>query len=149
MKRRKALTTERKSDVIDYLKEFVEQIKIRLELECVILYGSRARGDYQPHSDIDLMVIGNFDKPFFDRADYIYEKYNWNWGMDVLCYTPEEFEVQFKKGVVSALDSIYEGICIYGESFFKKYRDKLKILKSRGLRKDPPVWILPKSMTLD
>lgn len=29
------------------------------EVEQVILYGSRARGDYHPGSDIDLMLIGS------------------------------------------------------------------------------------------
>ena len=55
----------------------------------------------------------------------------------------------FLEGIVSILDAIDEGICLLGREFFKRYKKKINNLKSKGLRKEPPVWILPKSMAID
>jgi predicted nucleotidyltransferase len=45
------------------------------QLECVVLYGSYARGDYDEYSDIDIMVLVDIDrqnlKPYSDAlCDY-------------------------------------------------------------------------------
>lgn len=113
------------------------------------MFGSRARKDFFPHSDIDLMFIGNFKEKFINRPKKIYEKYDYNLGLDAFCYTPQEFDKMFNEGVVSNLDAIDEGICLLGHDFFVKYKKKIEYLKNEGLRKDPPVWILPDSMTIE
>jgi len=38
-------------------KKIVKQLSIVEDLKAIILYGSFARGDYGPRSDIDLMLI--------------------------------------------------------------------------------------------
>lgn len=134
--------------IMEYLSEFIKEIEHYYPLNCVILFGSQARGDFKPYSDIDLIFVGEFKEKFTKRGDIIYEKHNWKWGLDAFCYTPQEFDDMFSMGIVSILDAIDEGICLLGEDFFKEYKAKLKILKNRGLRKDPPVWILPKSMKI-
>ena len=48
-----------------------------------------ARGDVGSWSDVDLIVVKT-DKKFLDRLDEIYE--DADVAMDVLVYTPEEFE---------------------------------------------------------
>jgi hypothetical protein len=128
--------------LIDFLKE-------NYDLNCVILFGSRARGDFQPHSDVDLIIVGDFDQKFFDRGDPVRENYVDKEALDIFCYTPEEYREMFFKGVVSILDSIDEGIPLFGKDYFEDYGMKLKKLKRRGLKKDAPVWILPKSMTIE
>lgn len=45
--------------LLEYEKDIVSELKI-LNVHTVILYGSRARGDYNSHSDVD--VIGFIDK---------------------------------------------------------------------------------------
>lgn len=55
----------------------------------------------------------------------------------------------FYEGVVSILDAVDHGICLYGSRFFKEYEEKLEYLKDKGLRREPPVWILPSEMSLD
>ena len=134
--------------IVEYLSELIKEIKNIYSLNCAILFGSQARGDFVPYSDIDLIFIGDFKEKFTKRGDMIYKKHNWKWGLDAFCYTPQEFDDMFSMGIVSILDAIDEGICLLGEDFFKEYKAKLKILKNRGLRKDPPVWILPKSMKI-
>jgi predicted nucleotidyltransferase len=134
------------SKLITQLREFSETIKDRYNLICVFLFGSQARGDASLHSDIDLIVVGEFREKFIHRGMEFYEALNLEYPIDVFCYTPEEFQDLFFRGVISALDAIDEGICLFGNDFFQKYRKKLAKLKKLGLKKDPPVWILPNNM---
>ncbi|MHA1336454.1 MAG: hypothetical protein ACTSPW_12010 [Promethearchaeota archaeon] len=124
---------DKNNELILKLKEFIKIIKNKYQLKCVILFGSRARGDY-------------LDEKFINRGLEFYENLKIEKAIDVFCYTPEEFKEMFLRGIVSILDAIDEGICLYGKEFFQEYRQKLKILKEFGLRKDPPVWILPKNI---
>ncbi len=101
------------------------------------------------HSDVDLIFVGDFKELFVKRGAVIYEKFDFRVGLDAFCYTPKEFEKMFQEGIVSILDAIDEGICLLGREFFKIYKKKINTLKSKGLRKEPPVWILPKSMAID
>jgi len=140
---------KKNKDLIKYLQYFVEKIRKDYDLSCVILFGSQARGDFSQHSDIDLIIVGEFREKYINRGLDIYEKFKGGYGLDLFCYTPEEFNSMFFRGVVSILDSIDEGICLYGEDFFKSYKNKLIKLKEKGLKKDPPVWILPDSMTIE
>ncbi len=135
--------------LIQKLKDFINEIKNNFGIRCAILFGSQARGDFLPYSDIDLIVIGNFKEKFINRGINIYKKFESNQSIDVFCYTPEEFETMFFKGVVSILDGLDEGICLFGEEFFDNYHTKLLKLKKLGLKKDPPIWILPKTMIID
>ncbi|MGQ4873140.1 MAG: nucleotidyltransferase domain-containing protein [Promethearchaeota archaeon] len=137
---------DKNNELILKLKEFIKIIKNKYQLKCVILFGSRARGDYLDYSDIDLIVVGQFTEKFINRGLEFYENLKIEKAIDVFCYTPEEFKEMFLRGIVSILDAIDEGICLYGKEFFQEYRQKLKILKEFGLRKDPPVWILPKNI---
>ena len=139
----------RNKELINYLKQFVKKMEEYYTLECVILFGSQARGDFKPYSDIDLIIVGDFKEKFIDRGKYFYEKHNYIVGLDAFCYNPQEFNEMFNKGTVSILDAIDEGICILGPNFFNDYKEKLIKLKKIGLKKDPPVWILPKSMSIE
>lgn len=136
-------------ELINYLKHFIKKMEEFYTLECVILFGSQARSDFKPYSDIDLIIVGDFKEKFIDRGKFFHEKHNYIVGLDAFCYNPQEFNKMFNKGTVSILDAIDEGICILGSNFFNHYKEKLIKLKKIGLKKDPPVWILPKSMFLE
>ncbi|TDA67549.1 MAG: nucleotidyltransferase domain-containing protein [Clostridia bacterium] len=45
-------------EVIEVISRYVREIEVQgIEVEKVLLFGSRARGDSRPESDIDLLVI--------------------------------------------------------------------------------------------
>jgi len=77
-------------------ERIVDRIKEKFEPEKVILFGSRARGDYLKDSDYDLMVISRRFKGSDFRARIIksYELIDEPINIDILCYTPEEFKEQ-------------------------------------------------------
>lgn len=43
--------------------KIVELLKKKYNLVAVILFGSRARGDFKPWSDYDLLIIADFTEP--------------------------------------------------------------------------------------
>lgn len=80
--------------------------------EKAILFGSSARGDIDSKSDIDLIIIKKTDKPFLKRLEEFYAEINPNIAMDILVYTPEEFE-DLKTKNPFIFRAISEGKIIY------------------------------------
>ncbi len=126
-----------------YLRVFVNEIQDIQELQCVILFGSQAREDYTPDSDLDLLIIGYFQKKFINRGVKIQDKYEGEPQLDVFFYTPKEFHKMFFEVIDSILDSIDHGICLMGHTFFNKYKNLLKELKERRLKRGSSGWQLP------
>ncbi|MFX1502073.1 MAG: nucleotidyltransferase domain-containing protein [Promethearchaeota archaeon] len=137
------------ADLKNYLSKLSNIITKNVPLKCVILFGSRARNDFLENSDLDMIFVGDFTEDFINRSTIIYEHYNLPLGLDAFCYRVSEFNKMFFEGVVSILDAIDHGICVFGYDFYKDYKEKLEKLKKKGLKRDPPVWILPESMYLD
>jgi predicted nucleotidyltransferase len=62
-----------------------------LHPERIGLFGSRARGDAQPDSDVDLMVEMESAWPFYERAKLVYRLFHpRHWSINVVVYTPNE-----------------------------------------------------------
>ena len=55
------------------LEEAVDRLRSRYRLHAVVLFGSRARGDWGPWSDYDLLVVADFDAPYLERIGEIME----------------------------------------------------------------------------
>jgi predicted nucleotidyltransferase len=73
----------------------------------IVLFGSHARGDADPESDLDLFVEMDSDKRPPERAIEIDQAFGLrDWPMDLFVYTPEEVE-RFR-GVIGTLVSIVE-----------------------------------------
>ncbi|MHA1268423.1 MAG: nucleotidyltransferase domain-containing protein [Candidatus Helarchaeota archaeon] len=124
------------------LSNFISKIVKEMTIKCIILFGSRARGDFKQYSDVDLIIIGNFSERFLDRSLKLTEKNNSPYNFEIFCYTEQEFKSMFKRGNVIILDAIYEGIPLYGKEFFKIYKDQMNLLIEKGLKRSKCTWIL-------
>lgn len=102
---------DRKKSLIQELEKFARMISKDYPLRKMILFGSQATGKTHPDSDVDIMIIS---KKFegvrrLDRAPDLYMKWNLNYPVDILCYTPEEFNRKKKLfGVVR--QAVQEGL---------------------------------------
>lgn len=74
-----------------------------------MLFGSFASGEISSSSDIDLIVVKKTDKRFLDRLDEFYE--DTDVAMDILVYTPEEFEQIRRRSFIKK--AFEEGIIIH------------------------------------
>ena len=62
----------------------------------IILFGSSARGDADLQSDIDVIVVYRTEKRFMDRLRELYESWSLPKPVDILAYTPDEYEKMLK-----------------------------------------------------
>ena len=62
------------------------------QTEKIILFGSLAKGQVSEWSDLDLVIIQQTDLPFLERSRQVLRLLRPQVGLDVLIYTPEEFE---------------------------------------------------------
>jgi predicted nucleotidyltransferase len=87
--------------------------KAGIKAEKIILFGSRARGDELKTSDYDIIVVSeSFEGvPFPRRLMDIEENYSGNEPIEVLAYTPNEFESMKKKSYV-VKGAVEEGVSI-------------------------------------
>lgn len=91
------------------LERIVNRLKSDPSVRLVLLFGSLARGDARDHSDIDLIVVKETEKRFLDRLDEFYD--DAREAMDVLVYTPQEFEEMKERPFVKM--ALKEGKILY------------------------------------
>mgnify|MGYP001595219531 CR=1 FL=1 len=81
---------ERRKEILEALRSFVKELKEKLPIREVFLYGSFATGNIHEGSDIDLVIIGDFKERFVERIGKILEMTDLP--IEPLVYTPEEFK---------------------------------------------------------
>ncbi len=75
------------------LREMVRRLVEAIDPDRIILFGSRARGDAAPDSDVDLLVIKDSSEPPHKRSIPAYRALGGlSTPTDVLWRTPEEVE---------------------------------------------------------
>lgn len=83
--RRRALL---EAEVKRYLTVLAEQYRPQK----VLLFGSMAGGETGEWSDLDLVIIKETDRRFLDRTKEVMQLLRPRVGVDILVYTPAEFE---------------------------------------------------------
>lgn len=96
----------------DFKKEIVGTF-LRFAPEKIVLFGSHARGNADELSDIDLIVVYPTGKRFMERLKELYLAWNVPVSVDILAYTPEEFQSMiecssFIRQAVEAGEVLYE-----------------------------------------
>lgn len=94
------------------LHRLLQQV-LRYHPQRVYVFGSYARGEQDSLSDVDLVIIKETDRPFFERIKEALSFIEEHGAIDLLVYTPAEFE--HMKDVQNAFIELLleEGICIY------------------------------------
>jgi len=95
------------------LSDWVPRIVEALRPEKVILFGSAARGEAGEGSDIDLTVIAASEASFFDRIGQVMDLYRGEREINVLVYTPEEWQRMRAEGRRFLERMVAEGVVLY------------------------------------
>jgi predicted nucleotidyltransferase len=93
-------------------ERLLDQLK-KYNPEKVILFGSQARGSSDSYSDIDVIIIKKTKKPFLDRVKDVIRIIKPNYAIDILVYTPEEFQQMTTRGNSFLEHVLKEGSVIY------------------------------------
>lgn len=98
---------------ISHLKERIIETFRPFDPQMIVLFGSMARSDHDEASDIDLIIVYETDKRFLDRLEELYMSWNIPKAVDILAYTPSEYESMaaesgFLQKVLSEGQVIYE-----------------------------------------
>lgn len=75
------------------LAQAVEILSGLDQVERVSLFGSYARGRGDLFTDLDMLIVMKTDQAFVDRLRTLYSLLALPVDADLVCYTPEEFEV--------------------------------------------------------
>ena len=103
------------------IKQYVNEIKqiYGTHLRQIILYGSYARGDFRPDSDIDIMILLDLSdlelKAYSQKLSYMTYDFNMDYNIDIKQIAKSE--AHFNKWIVNYpfYSNIHrEGVILYG-----------------------------------
>jgi len=94
---KKTETESRQALLQRELDYFVKRILKNYGPEKILLFGSFAKGDAGPVSDLDVVILKETDRNFWDRLKDVSKFCSRKVGMDVLVYTPAEFDKLLKE----------------------------------------------------
>lgn len=82
------------------LTKCVDHLSSMPDVKKIILFGSYASGRRDLFTDLDLMVVMVSNKDFVKRTAELYRQLPIKVDMDLLVYTPGEFEKMSKRGFI-------------------------------------------------
>lgn len=92
--------------------QYIDSLRSRFQLDTVVLFGSRARGDSDDYSDWDLFVVGRgFPSDWRDRMTAI--RKDKPVGVDVFAWTRGEVRQFIYRTFLQ--DIAGEGVLLYGD----------------------------------
>jgi hypothetical protein len=97
----------------EFIRHHLPTLRARLAPLQVIAFGSRVRGDALSSSDLDLILVSPWFAavPFLRRPVAVVEMLDYPGGLELLCYTPEEFEEKRQElGIVRV--AVEQGIAL-------------------------------------
>lgn len=122
---------------------FLERFHALYGLDCAILYGSMATGNYHARSDIDLVLIScGVPGDFWQRMKAVSNLYERGVPIEALAYTPQEFKQMIENMHVTALDATTQGIPLANPVVFDGLREQTAILERKGLRRGRHAWVM-------
>ena len=80
----------------------------------IIIYGSAARGAADQWSDLDLVIIKNTRQRFFDRIGEVLRLIRPRVSIDILVYTPQEFDRMSRENWFVGEEIARKGRVLYG-----------------------------------
>ncbi|MDA0837181.1 MAG: nucleotidyltransferase domain-containing protein [Planctomycetota bacterium] len=100
----------------ELLQEAVRRILSAGSPEKIVLFGSHARGDAHPESDLDILIIEHSDLPRYRRSPPYYLVLAGLFpAKDIVVYTPEEVERWASVPNAFVTDSLREGKVLYAK----------------------------------
>ena len=96
---------------ITLVRKFKRIINKSFKVDKIILFGSRAKGNFGRYSDFDLLIVSPDFKgiPWYKRPTKFYMMWKEDFPLEILCYTPEEIRERMEKANIVS-EAFKEGI---------------------------------------
>jgi len=104
---------ERIGEIFRKIEDYVEEVVKNLNPYLVILFGSFATGDINEGSDVDILVVADFEEGFLDRIKKLMDMNKFRIPVEPVGYTPEEFKEMKKRKNAFIMDVIEKGKVLY------------------------------------
>lgn len=98
------------------VQKVVNELVEHYQPEKIILFGSTVSGRTHRWSDIDLVAIKKTDKNFYDRIGEVSALISHETPIDILVYTPEEFECMARENYFIKNEVIGKGKVLYEQN---------------------------------
>ena len=95
------------------LEEIVRRIVAASQPEKVVLFGSAARGEMGPHSDVNLLVVKQCDNHWDVMGDIYEELYGVEAAVDIVVVTPDDVERYKDTHALVIKPALREGRIVY------------------------------------
>ena len=86
------INLDQRDQIFSQIEEYCREVVRKLNPQAVILFGSFASGDINEGSDIDIMVIADFQATFLDRIKLLLDLNRFRLPIEPVGYTGKEFE---------------------------------------------------------
>ena len=95
------------TEIIEGLKSF----KRENDITRMVFFGSRRNGQHTKYSDVDLIVVSPVFQGLksFRRSPLLRRKWKMDYPVDMLCYTPREFEIKKRQPTI-VRQAVQDGI---------------------------------------
>jgi predicted nucleotidyltransferase len=105
------------------IQALADKIASEFHPDKIILFGSHARGDARPDSDVDLMVIINSDEhPSRTAAEITYRVHPRRYPLDLIVRGPQTVRTRLQMNDWFLRDVMREGRILYAETAMQSKR---------------------------
>jgi len=98
------------------INQVVKQIVEKFKPQKIILFGSYARGNPRPESDVDMLVVMETRLKEVQQAIQICQQVEYRFGLDLIVHTPKYLSERMKMGDWFVRDILKEGKVLYESS---------------------------------
>ncbi|HXK42915.1 MAG TPA: nucleotidyltransferase domain-containing protein [Anaerolineae bacterium] len=84
--------TRRRAVLEAELARYVQLLREQYAPQRILLFGSLTSGEVKEWSDIDLVIVKETERKFLDRTREVLQLLRPQVGVDILVYTPDEFD---------------------------------------------------------
>jgi len=95
------------------IDQVVEQIVEKFKPQKIILFGSYARGNPRPESDVDILVVMDTPLKEVRQAIQICQQIEYRFGLDLIVHTPKYLADRVKMGDWFLRDVLKDGKVLY------------------------------------
>ena len=107
------INLDQRGQIFNQIEEYCQEVVSKLNPQAIILFGSFASGDINEASDIDIMVIADFEQSFLDRIGLLLDLNYSGLPIEPIGYTVEELEKMKQAGNPFIGEAMAKGKVLY------------------------------------